>query len=41
LHPVPQPVLENHRQFRETLNPLVLTPTLSAGQGAAPVESQP
>lgn len=41
LRPVPQPVLENHRQFRETLNPLVLTPTLSAGQGAAPVESQP
>lgn len=41
LHPVPQPILENHRQFRETLNPLVLTPTLSAGQGAAPVESQP
>ena len=41
LRPVPQPVLENHRQFRETLNPLVLTPTLSAGQGAASVESQP
>ena len=41
LHPVTQPVLENHRQFRETLNPLVLKSTLSAGQGAAPVESQP
>ena len=41
LRPVPQPVLENHRQFRETLNPLVLKSTLSAGQGAATAESQP
>ncbi|MGC8119064.1 hypothetical protein [Marinobacter sp. VGCF2001] len=40
LQAVPQPVLENHRQFRETLNPLVLGPVPVARPATAD-DSQP
>ncbi|WP_245000291.1 hypothetical protein [Marinobacter daepoensis] len=41
LAPVSEPVLENHRLFRQTLNPLVLEPPRPEGSRAALAESQP
>lgn len=41
LQPVSEPVLENHRLFRQTLNPMVLEPPLPEKTRAAPPNTQP